>query len=83
MGHTWIPTFMSVFTKNFQPFRETLLNLTFNDPNITYIKSVNGGPSGMQGLAYALSALQAEKTDRYRVWNCPPPTTKEKKALSV
>ncbi|XP_052237797.1 peroxidase-like protein 3 [Dreissena polymorpha] len=64
MGHTWIPTFMSVFTNNFQPFRETLLNLTFFDPNMTYIQSVNGGQSGMQGLAYALSALEAEKTDR-------------------
>ncbi|KAH3739029.1 hypothetical protein DPMN_045673 [Dreissena polymorpha] len=65
MGHSWIPTFMSVFTKNFQPFRETLLNLTFFDPSMTYIQSVIGGPSGMQGLAYALSALDSQKTDRY------------------
>ncbi|XP_052234492.1 myeloperoxidase-like isoform X1 [Dreissena polymorpha] len=64
MGHTWIPTFMSVFTKNFQPFRETLLNLTFGDPNMTYIQSVNGGQSGMQGLSYALSALKSQNTDR-------------------
>ncbi|XP_052240940.1 peroxidase-like protein 3 [Dreissena polymorpha] len=64
MGHSWIPTFMSVFTKNFQPFRETLLNLTFFDPSMTYIQSVIGGPSGMQGLAYALSALDSQKTDR-------------------
>ncbi|KAH3734093.1 hypothetical protein DPMN_040533 [Dreissena polymorpha] len=72
MSHTWIPTFMSVFTKNLQPFCETLLNLTFGDPNITYIQSVNGGPSGMQGLSYALSALQSQKTDRYRVWDPHP-----------
>ncbi|KAH3751760.1 hypothetical protein DPMN_186330 [Dreissena polymorpha] len=67
MGHTWIPTFESVYTKNFQPFRETLLNLTFMDPNMTFIHSVNGGPSGMQGLPIRDrgSALEAQKTDRY------------------
>ncbi|XP_052237798.1 myeloperoxidase-like [Dreissena polymorpha] len=66
MGHTWIPTFESVYTKNFQPFRETLLNLTFMDPNMTFIHSVNGGPSGMQGLPIRDrgSALEAQKTDR-------------------
>ncbi|XP_052232206.1 myeloperoxidase-like [Dreissena polymorpha] len=64
MGHSWIPTFMSVYTNNFDPFRKQFLNETFLDPNMTYIESVNGGPSGMQGLSYALSALESSTTDR-------------------
>ncbi|KAH3822384.1 hypothetical protein DPMN_124162 [Dreissena polymorpha] len=63
MGHSLIPTFMSVYTNNFDPFRQQFLNETFSDPSMTYIESVNGGPSRMQGLAYALSALESSKFD--------------------
>ena len=65
MGHSWIPTLVSVYTKDFKLFFQQFLNETFFDPTLTYIESVNGAPSGMKGLAYAMSALESSETDRY------------------
>ncbi|XP_052236289.1 peroxidasin homolog pxn-2-like [Dreissena polymorpha] len=64
MGHTWIPMFMAVFTKEFQPSFGRFTNETYEDPSMTYIESQNGGPSGMEGLAYWLSAKKSPATDR-------------------
>ncbi|KAH3858557.1 peroxidasin homolog pxn-2-like [Dreissena polymorpha] len=64
MGHSWIPTLVSVYTKDFKLFFQQFLNETFFDPTLTYIESVNGAPSGMKGLAYAMSALESSETDR-------------------
>ena len=60
MGHSWIPRDMAIFNKRLRNELRLRTDVTYNDPNLTYVE---GTPNGMEGLAYWLSGENCPETD--------------------
>ena len=73
MGHSWIPSHMNLYQKDFKPYKEFKLETTYFDPYLTYItrdpavRGRDSGVDGMEGIAYYMSSVFSPKVDRYGI----------------